>query len=301
MQSLRWAIVFVAATFVCAALPSLAQDEGKEKASELASSSQKALSQLQAKVQLAKLLTPKAHAILVFPKVTKAGLMIGGQYGEGSLLKSGAATGYYKTTGASFGLQAGGQAFAYAMFFMNEKALASLDSANGFEVGVGPSIVVVDEGMAKTTTSKTLKEDVYAFIFGQKSLAPKMALLHDIPFVLYGENEAEYGNPIADTQSGFRVYPARLFALMRRDQFRWDGFVFESEVLIRAAHRGIRSIAVPIPGIYPKTARPSHFRPVADIARIVVMVAGQLLRRGFFPQGLWRSLGPAEFVRPERT
>lgn len=109
------------------------------------------------------------------------------------------------------------------------------------------------------------------------------------------------GYPIADTQSGFRVYPARLFALMRRDQFRWDGFVFESEVLIRAAHRGIRSIAVPIPGIYPKTARPSHFRPVADIARIVVMVAGQLLRRGFFPQGLWRSLGPAEFVRPERT
>ena len=82
MQSLRLAIVFVAAAFVFAALPSLAQDEGKEKASELASSSQKALSQLQAKVQLAKLLTPKAHAILVFPKVTKAGLMIGGQYGR---------------------------------------------------------------------------------------------------------------------------------------------------------------------------------------------------------------------------
>ena len=176
MKSLRLAIVFVAAAFVFAALPSLAQDEGKKKASELASSSQKALSQLQAKVQLAKLLTPKAHAILVFPKVTKAGLMVGGQYGEGSLLKSGAATGYYKTTGASFGLQAGGQAFAYAMFFMNEKALASLDSANGFEVGVGPSIVMVDEGMAKTTTTNTMKDDIYAFVFGQKGLMAGLGL-----------------------------------------------------------------------------------------------------------------------------
>lgn len=39
------------------------------------------------------------------------------------------------------------------------------------------------------------------FIFGQKSLAPKMALLFDIPLVFYGENEAEYGNPISDTLS----------------------------------------------------------------------------------------------------
>jgi N-acetyl sugar amidotransferase len=43
-----------------------------------------------------------------------------------------------------------------------------------------------------------------AFMFGQKNLGPKMALLHDIPLVFYGENEAEYGNPIADTQSAKR-------------------------------------------------------------------------------------------------
>ena len=70
-------------------------------------------------------------------------------------MKKGKAAGYYKTTGASFGLQAGGQQYGYAMFFMNEKALAQLDSAKGFEVGVGPSIVLVDEGMAKTTTTST--------------------------------------------------------------------------------------------------------------------------------------------------
>ena len=69
-------------------------------------------------MELAKLLGTKALAILVFPKVTKAGLGIGEQYGEGALLKCGTAAGYHKTTGASFGLQAGGQQYGYSMFFM---------------------------------------------------------------------------------------------------------------------------------------------------------------------------------------
>jgi lipid-binding SYLF domain-containing protein len=56
------------------------------------------------------------------------------------------------------------------MLFMNAKALEQLDNANGFEVGVGPSVVLVEEGMAKTTTTKTLNDDVYAFVFGQKGL-----------------------------------------------------------------------------------------------------------------------------------
>ena len=98
------------------------------------------------------------------------------------------------------------------------------------------------------------------------------------------------GYPIADTQSGFRVYPAFLLAKLTRREVTWNGFVFESEVLIAAGEVGVRSIAVTIPGIYPKAARPSHFRPVADIARIVAMVAGRLLRRGMYPMGLWRSL-----------
>lgn len=98
------------------------------------------------------------------------------------------------------------------------------------------------------------------------------------------------GYPIADTQSGFRVYPASLFSKITRRDVAWNGFVFESEVLIEAGAHGMQSIAVAIPGIYPKQARPSHFRPVMDIARIVVMVAGRLLRRGMHPVGLWRSL-----------
>jgi len=96
--------------------------------------------------------------------------MIGGQYGEGALIKGGKTVSYYNTAGASYGLQAGVQQYGYAMFFMNAKALTQIDSAEGFEVGVGPSVVVVDEGMAKTTTTTTLKDDIYAFVFAQKGL-----------------------------------------------------------------------------------------------------------------------------------
>ena len=162
--------VLAGTALICAARPTVAQDKGKTEAAELAQASQAALQQLYASVPLAKELGPKAHAILVFPKVTKAGLGIGGQYGEGALLKGGKAVAYYKTTGASFGLQAGGQQYGYAMIFMNAKALEQLDNADGFEVGVGPSVVLVDEGMAKTTTTSTLKDDIYAFVFGQKGL-----------------------------------------------------------------------------------------------------------------------------------
>jgi len=160
----------VGAALLLAAHPALAQDKGKTAAAELTSESQAALQQLYASAPMAKAIGPKALAILVFPEVTKAGLGIGGQYGEGTLLKKGTAAGDYKTTGASMGLQAGAQKYGYAMFFMNAKALDEFVNASGFEVGVGPSIVLVDEGMAKNTTTSTLKDDVYAFVFGQKGL-----------------------------------------------------------------------------------------------------------------------------------
>ena len=168
--------MLVGAALICAPHQSLAQDKGKTAAAELAADSKAALQQLTSSVPLAKAAAGSAHAILVFPKVTKAGLGVGGQYGEGTLLKKGTAAAYYKTTGASFGLQAGGQTYGYAMFFMNEKALTELDSAKGFEVGVGPSIVLADEGMAKTTTTNTIKEDIVAFVFGQKGLMAGLGL-----------------------------------------------------------------------------------------------------------------------------
>ncbi len=129
-----------------------------------------ALQKLTSTVPAAKSLAGSAAAVVVFPKVTKAGIGIGGQYGDGVLFKGGKAVGYYNTSGASYGLQAGAQTYGYAMFLMNDKAVAALGANEGFEVGVGPSVVVIDEGKAKTMTTTTAKDDIYAFIFGQKGL-----------------------------------------------------------------------------------------------------------------------------------
>ncbi len=139
-------------------------------AGEISRDANASLQRLYASVPSAKALGSNANAILVFPKVTKAGLGVGGQFGEGALLQKGKVVGYYKTAAASIGLQAGAQQFGYAMFFMNANALAQLNKADGFEVGVGPTVVVVDEGMAKTMTTTTAKDDIYAFIFSQKGL-----------------------------------------------------------------------------------------------------------------------------------
>ncbi len=128
------------------------------------------------RVSGAKALSRDAVAVLVFPKITKAGLVVGGQYGDGVLFRGGQAAGYYNTAGASYGLQAGAQQFGYAMFFMNEKSLNALNQNDGFEVGVGPSVVVVDQGMGKSLTTTTAKDDIYAFIFSQKGLMAGIGL-----------------------------------------------------------------------------------------------------------------------------
>ena len=133
-------------------------------------SARSAYQKLVAKVPAAKALSGDAVAVLVFPKITKAGLIVGGQYGDGVLFKGGKVAGYYNTSGASYGLQAGAQRYGYAMFFMNEKSLNALTANDGFEVGVGPSVVVVDQGMGKSLTTTTANDDIYAFIFSQKGL-----------------------------------------------------------------------------------------------------------------------------------
>jgi lipid-binding SYLF domain-containing protein len=129
-----------------------------------------AYNKLVARVPAAKALSREADAVLVFPKITKAGLIVGGQYGDGVLFRGDKIVGYYNTSGASYGLQAGAQQYGYAMFLMNEKAVHALTKNEGFEVGVGPSVVVVDQGMGKTMTTTTATEDIYAFIFSQKGL-----------------------------------------------------------------------------------------------------------------------------------
>ncbi|WP_034639323.1 lipid-binding SYLF domain-containing protein [Chitinilyticum aquatile] len=161
--------------FVLGLFPLAAHAAGPSKA-ELEKTSKAALQTLLATTPAAKSLNAQAVAVLVFPAVKKGGVMVGGQYGEGVLWRNGKASAYYSTAGASYGMQIGVQKYGYAMFFMNETALQALDAAQGFEVGVGPSVVLVDEGMARQKTTTTMKDDIYAFIFSQKGLMAGLGL-----------------------------------------------------------------------------------------------------------------------------
>ena len=145
-------------------------------AAQLNSNGQAALNRLYGELDRARRYGRDARAILVFPKIVKAGFMIGGQGGEGVLFVQGRPAGYYKIGAASFGLQAGGQSFSYALFLMNDDALSYLRKSNGWAIGSGPSVVVVDKGAAMSTTSTTLAKDVYAFPFGQKGLMAGLGL-----------------------------------------------------------------------------------------------------------------------------
>ena len=141
-----------------------------DSAEQIDSGVDAALPQLYQNQPSAQMLAQKAKAILVFPTIIKAGFMFGAAYGEGALRQNGATVGYYSSVAGSYGYQVGLQEFGYAMFFMTDNALQYVNQSDGFEVGVGPSVVVVDQGMGKSMTSTTLTQDVYAYIFDQQGL-----------------------------------------------------------------------------------------------------------------------------------
>ena len=124
----------------------------------------------------AEVIARKAKAILVFPKVIKAGLVFGGAYGEGVLMKAGKATEYYNSVSASWGFQAGAESYAYVVFLMSDKAVTYLAESNGWELGVGPTVVAVNEGIAKNLSTSTLKDDAYAFITDQQGLMASVSI-----------------------------------------------------------------------------------------------------------------------------
>lgn len=117
-----------------------------------------------------------AKAILVFPNIVKAGLVFGGAYGEGVLTKGTQFSGYYNSVSASWGWQAGAQSYSYVVFLMSNKAVKYLDKSKGWEIGVGPSVVAVNEGVAKNLSSSSLKDDAYAFIFDQQGLMATLSI-----------------------------------------------------------------------------------------------------------------------------
>ncbi len=141
-----------------------------DTAEELNKQAEMALENLYATNSVAKDISEEAEAVLVFPNIVKAGLVFGGAYGEGVLKEDGQVVDYYNSVTGSWGLQAGAQSYGYAVFLMNDKAVDYLKESDGWEIGVGPTVVVVDEGAAKNLSTSTLKEDAYAFIFDQQGL-----------------------------------------------------------------------------------------------------------------------------------
>jgi lipid-binding SYLF domain-containing protein len=121
-------------------------------------------------------LSHNAKAILIFPNIVKAGLIFGGAYGEGELQQGSKIDGYYNSVTASWGFQAGAQSYSYVVFLMTDKALRYVHHSHGWEIGVGPTVVVVDEGVAKNLSTSTLKDDAYAFIFSQQGLMGGISL-----------------------------------------------------------------------------------------------------------------------------
>lgn len=175
LKSLPRAAALIAMSLLGAGLYS-APVRAASTADELHSEAESALQKLYNTSPLAQEISKKARAVLVFPNIVKAGLVFGGAYGEGVLLKGGSADSYYNSVSLSWGLQAGAQSYGYAIFLMNDTALDYLERSDGWEIGVGPTVVVVNEGVAKNLSTTTLKDDAYAFIFDQQGLMASLSI-----------------------------------------------------------------------------------------------------------------------------
>lgn len=162
-------VVIVAALSACAGTKGPTLSESSRET--LLQKSRDSLESLYASSPEAKDLRKHALAILVFPDIVRAGLIVGGSGGNGVMFSpAGDIRGYYNASSVSFGLQAGVQDYAEALFLTTPEALKYLDSSAGWSLGVGPTVVVVDAGAARDVSTTTARSDVFAFIYGQKGL-----------------------------------------------------------------------------------------------------------------------------------
>ena len=148
-----------------AGVPAFAKDRGK-----LVARARESLRELESSSPAARRTAKTAHAVLVFPSVLKAGFVFGAETGDGVLFRGGKVAGYYNLSGGSWGLQIGGQDFAYALFLMTPKALDYLEKSGGWQAGTGPSITVVNKGAAAEVDTTTATHDVLAFPYNGKGL-----------------------------------------------------------------------------------------------------------------------------------
>jgi lipid-binding SYLF domain-containing protein len=115
-------------------------------------------------------LSQKAAGMLVFPSVVKAGIGVGGEYGEGSLLVGGKPVAYYNIAAASIGFQLGAQARTEIILFMTENALSKFRNSEGWKAGVDGSVALVTLGAGGSVDTETAKKPIIGFIFSNKGL-----------------------------------------------------------------------------------------------------------------------------------
>lgn len=149
---------------------SLIESAWAASAREIDAQATQALKTLYQSNPAAKTLADRAKGVLIFPNIVKAGFMVGGQFGDGALRRGGKTVAYYRSLAASYGFQAGAQSFGYVLFFMDNESLEYLEKSDGWELGSGPSLVVLDKGFGKTLSTTTMQKGVYAYIFGQKGI-----------------------------------------------------------------------------------------------------------------------------------
>jgi lipid-binding SYLF domain-containing protein len=146
-------------------------------ASQLTRNSRAALASLYSQNTGARALGRNARAIVVFPSITRAGFVFGGQAGNGTMFRNnGSVAGHFQTTSASWGLQAGVQTFGYALFLMDDEAIRNINRSGGWEIGSSPSLVVVDRGMAASLSTTSINRGTYAVFFDQRGLMAGLGL-----------------------------------------------------------------------------------------------------------------------------
>jgi len=118
----------------------------------------------------------QAAGYLVFPRVIKIGIGIGGETGEGVLRVGGQTIDYYRTSAGSFGLQLGAQAKSIVIVFMTKDSLQKFRDSSGWKIGIDGSVALIDMGGGKTIDSQNIKDPVVGFIFGSKGLMYNLTL-----------------------------------------------------------------------------------------------------------------------------
>jgi lipid-binding SYLF domain-containing protein len=176
MLKLNLKYVFSLVCFAIVILLSNPDNSVAKTAEDLHKDANQALQSLINNNKIAKDISKRAKATLIFPNIVKAGFIFGGSYGEGLMKNNDKIVGYYNSVSGSFGWQAGAQSYGYIVFLMSDKAINYVQETKGWEIGVGPTIVVVNEGVAKNLSSSSLKEDAYAFIFDQQGLMAGLSI-----------------------------------------------------------------------------------------------------------------------------